>query len=465
MVPMRAIPFRVLCLLGMNDGDFPRVQRPLSFDLMAREPRIGDRNRRDDDRYLFLEALLSAREHLHISWIGRDQRDMSLLPPSVVVSELRDYIDRSSVAAGAGNSSVSDTPSVSDTLPVSALLTVEYPLQPFSASCFTGTVYRSHAAHWLPPRDPRVDSPAFVRQALSDPGDDSGPGGAWESVDINLLARFWSHPVRFFLQERLGLRLWVGEEALAENEPFAPDALERYQLARQSVDCLLSGREPGECSRRLRARGLLPHGGFGESLMAELYDRTSFLVRNLSMLGQERREPVSVDLDVAGIRLVGTLDGLHAKGLVTWRPTRWKGGDLIRLWVLHLVLNLAAPEGTGHRSFHLATDSVLSLQPVETAREQLAELLHWYQCGLREPLHFFPGTSLAWARARRTGRGAEQREAEKVWYDSFKTPGEQQDLAYRIALRGRDPLDQGFRELTRIWDPVLDVLEEDDAAA
>ena len=96
LMPMRAIPFRHVCLLGMKDGDYPRPQQPMDFDLMRQwgNYRPGDRSRRDDDRYLFLEALLSARDSLYISWTGRNVRDNSERPPSVLVAQLRDHINQ-----------------------------------------------------------------------------------------------------------------------------------------------------------------------------------------------------------------------------------------------------------------------------------------------------------------------------------------------------------------------------------
>lgn len=79
---MRSLPFKVICLLGLNDGDFPRNTKAAVFDLVAKHPAKGDRARRDDDRYLFLEALISAREILYLSYIGRDIRKDEELAPS-----------------------------------------------------------------------------------------------------------------------------------------------------------------------------------------------------------------------------------------------------------------------------------------------------------------------------------------------------------------------------------------------
>ena len=69
LLPMRSIPFRVVCLLGMNDGDYPRRQTGNSLDLMQYHRQKGDRSRHDDDRYLFLEALLAAQDYFYISYV------------------------------------------------------------------------------------------------------------------------------------------------------------------------------------------------------------------------------------------------------------------------------------------------------------------------------------------------------------------------------------------------------------
>ncbi|RWX50260.1 exodeoxyribonuclease V, gamma subunit, partial [Candidatus Electrothrix marina] len=211
MVPMRSVPFKVIWLLGMNDLDYPRTQRTPAFDLMAQRPRLGDRSRRDDDRYLFLEALLSARAHLAISWVGRDQQDNSSLPPSVVVAELRDYINRGWAAEKKPDFEVKKEQPVAD------ILTVEYPLQPFSRHCFSGNPkIASYASEWLPKP---LSSPSCAFTFLQGPLLQPEP---CQQVDLSRLVRFWNHPVRFFLEQRMGLRCRYAEEVLPEAEAFFP---------------------------------------------------------------------------------------------------------------------------------------------------------------------------------------------------------------------------------------------------
>src|SRR5690606_18631152 len=126
------LPFRLVCLLGLDDGALPRRTPAAGFDLIAQRPRRGDRARRLDDRYLLLEIILSARSGLYLSYVGRDPRSNAELPPSVLVSEMLDVLDLTAVCADGGK--------------VSERLRIQHPLQPFSPDNFaTGAGF---AANW-----------------------------------------------------------------------------------------------------------------------------------------------------------------------------------------------------------------------------------------------------------------------------------------------------------------------------
>src|SRR5690606_17692214 len=157
LMPMRAIPFRHVCLLGMNDGAYPRARQPLDFDLMGRDYRPGDRSRREDDRYLFLEALLSAREHLHVSWVGRSILDQSERPASVLVAQLRDHLAAGWRLAGrepghrAGDPPADEADSAREAgEQLLRALTIEHRLQPFHPAYFGAGDERlfSYAREW-----------------------------------------------------------------------------------------------------------------------------------------------------------------------------------------------------------------------------------------------------------------------------------------------------------------------------
>jgi len=437
MVPMRSIPFRVVCLIGMNGADFPRTQRPPSFDLMARKPRRGDRSRRRDDRYLFLEALLSARDALYLSWVGNDERDNSVKVPSVVIDELLDYLRQGYRLA--------------DGAEVTGHLLLRHPLQPFSRRYFDGSDVRlfSYAQTWAEAARTQVGThiPPFAQIALGPPDE------ALRTVDIEELIRFLRNPAQVFLTRRLGLRLTEEDEVPEDSEPFDADNLERYSLRDALLHARLDDREGEEKDMltRLRGEGVLPHGAPGELLFDEQLEEVEPLVRRLKGRLQPTLEPLEVDLPLTGFRLQGLIHHPRPNGLVDYRVGELKSKDRLAIWVRHLVLNCLKPEGIVPVSTFVAKDQTLILAPVDSAADLLTDLLDLRWHGLSAPLAFFPQSSLAWVE-RGYGSAFDQ-----AWSGDYNPAPERDQIAVRIAFRGRDPIDEAF-EITaqRILRPMLD---------
>ncbi|MGA7802843.1 MAG: exodeoxyribonuclease V subunit gamma, partial [Gammaproteobacteria bacterium] len=243
MVPMRSIPQQVIALLGMNYDSVPRAHRPLSFDRMAGDFRRGDRSRRDDDRYLFLETLLSARRCLYISYVGQSVRDNSTVPPSVLVSELLDYVDQ-------GFETGSE-------VPVREALLVRHPLQPFSPRYFEGheplfSYSRELCEASRASQSARAESVPLMRADLPEADE------TWRTVDVDRLVRFFMHPTRFLLRERLGVRLEEQEGLLETHEPFELDYDARRQLRGLLLRSHLEGEGPEQAVALARGAALLP---------------------------------------------------------------------------------------------------------------------------------------------------------------------------------------------------------------
>jgi len=247
---MRSIPFRMVCLLGMNDGDFPRSRPPVDFDLMAHDHRSGDRSRRDDDRYLFLEALLSAREKLHISWVGKSIQDNSDRPPSVLVSQLRDHIETCWRLADPNQK----------LLPA---LTVEHKLQAFSRDYFGNTdasPFFTYAKEW--------ERKADGKQTDDPRSEPLTPPTLQVPITLSQLAAFLKDPVKTFFQERLRVFYAADEQTSQDQEPFQLDGLEQWTLQNQLIqarlDALVHGQQEAESVERQLARirrsGELPLG-------------------------------------------------------------------------------------------------------------------------------------------------------------------------------------------------------------
>ncbi|WP_018716700.1 exodeoxyribonuclease V subunit gamma [Arhodomonas aquaeolei] len=458
MVPMRSVPFEAVCLIGLNDQDFPRQGPTMAFDLMATEGRRpGDRSLREDDRYLFLEALLSARSRLYVSYVGRSIRDDSERLPSVLVNELCDSLDRTFTAP--------------DGHPASASLLTEHPLQPFSAR-YSGApeaAVFSYADDWLRPAgggDTGDSAPApFIDAPLPE------PEAELREVTLEGLVRFLRNPAEAFLRLRLGTRMQREAVDEADSEPFDLDGLGAYQLREHLLAQRLRGHDPETLERLLDAAGTLPEGPFGRAVMDDTVTRVERLREHLEPLLGEPLPALEVDLELAELHLTGWLTDRREGGLLTYRPAPVRPADRLRLWVSHLALNAVAPgDDPGRISRHLgeggreAPPALLAFAAIdpEQARERLGALLALYWRGLRTPLPLPLASAHAYATALRRHGDADRAmtAAARVWEDNpFQgVPGEGSDPSWATVFRDAAPLDDpGFPALaTALFDPMSD---------
>lgn len=386
LMPMRSIPFKVVCLLGMNDGAYPRSIAPAGFDLIARHGRRGDRSRRQDDRYLFLEALLSAQKTLYISYIGRRIQDNSERIPSVLVTELLNYCEQGFA------------------LTPQQLLT-EHPLQAFSPSHFLPDTSQqglfSYIHEWLPAavRDELPPSP-FLTGPLPEHKDFNK-----ESVELAELLRFFSNPCRYFFNRRLKVYFSIQDQALEDTETFAMGPLENYQLKNELLSSLISREDQGTLVHRLQSRGDLPHSAFGRLLLEEQMTSLMLMADKLQMATEQERPDQEVNLLINGhhgkvtnIQITGWLKGQHPGGMVRYRPARFKGKDLIRNWIEHLCLSMTNNPCIT-KIYDLENEWCLPVIAPDIAEQYLATLVHYYHLGQTRPLAWFPETAFCWLKA------------------------------------------------------------------
>ncbi|MEO8936964.1 MAG: exodeoxyribonuclease V subunit gamma [Burkholderiaceae bacterium] len=398
LMPLRSVPFEVVCLLGMNDGDFPRQGRRDDFDLMALpgQQRPGDRSRREDDRYLMLEALLSARRALYVSWCGRSARDNSEQPPSVLVSQLRDYL-----AVGWHGPDGRD---------VLADRTTVHPLQPFSRRYFEGGALRTYAREWRAAHAGTADA-VVVAPAR----------GRFEPGDVPLtmaqLVRFLRNPVREFFRARLDIRVPEDDEAFDEDEAFGINGLTLYglctELLADPASLIRDGIDAGIENRlaRLRGSGRLPMFALGSRVVDELAATIRPMLAQWQVF--DARYPLAAERTVLrvafdGLAIDDWLDGLRSDGerciRLDMTASRLLDADgktvrterLVGAWVRMLVENVC---GQRTNAVLIGPDATLELDPddPETARTAFDELIQAWRDGMGTPLPFALRTSLAFA--------------------------------------------------------------------
>ena len=440
--PMRSVPFRVVCLVGMNDTAYPRHERAPAFDVVARNPQPGDRNRRDDDRYLFLETLLSARDVFYVSYVGQSSRDNSAIPPSVLVSELLDYTGGTAV---------------------------QHRLQPFSSVYFTANAAAlfSYSAENCAASEhaagKRTAPPAFTAGLISEPEPE------WHQLDATQLIRCMANPAKFFIEERLGLRLPRMGTLLKDSEPTEIDSLAKYKLQQDLLTHALRGEALEPLRPLTRASGELPPGFAGDAQWRALRDAAEHfagLVRQ--HIGDAADAPREVRFDSGEFRLRARLDHLHGARLVRYRLTTRKPKDLLTTWIEHLAANTER-----------ATESVLitaekekpvlnHFRPLDPAKatDHLEHLLELYWRALREPLPIFPRSSLAFVEQTLHPKGkrsplevaqAKWRREPEAWEPDKGEKPEATDPYLRVAFRNvADPLDAAWEQLAlEVFAPPL----------
>ena len=447
--PMRSIPAKIICLLGLNDRDFPRTSPRLSFDLMAEKPRRGDRSSREDDRYLFLETLLSARDRLYISYVGQSIKDNSPAPPSVLVGELKDYI--------AQGFELPEKNLLAD------LVETKHRLQAFSREYFTGGRLFSFSRDNLQASravQPQRTPPAPLLAApLAEPEPER------RRLTLPALADFFCQPARKLAEQRLGLKLQESGRVLAEREPFTLEALDRYQLKNELLELKLSG-ATGDANRAaVRASGRLPAGRTGDASYGQLTCEVEAFFRELKKFHPGKfLPPVPLEFSAGEFSVTGQFHRVTPAGLLFYRPAKIKAKDLLRAWIEHLLWN--ATGGSPSPAVVVATDAVWKLSPVADAPAQLEKLLALYWRGLSEPLKFFPESSFAFATADfklRTGTSGRSKKtpadcALEKWAGSefSKFTPESADAYFDLFFRNAAPLDEDFQRLARaVFDPLL----------
>jgi len=457
LMPMRAIPFRVVCLLGMNDGDYPRAQPPLDFDLMGGDYRPGDRSRREDDRYLLLEAVLSAREQLYVSWVGRSVRDNSEKPPSVLIGQLRDHLAAGWRLAGREG----------DGEALLEALTCEHPLQPFSAAYFRAdSTLFSYAGEWLAAHQEAEEqqAPAATEPPKLD-----------EPIELKVLQEFLRNPVRQFHQRRLKLYLEEMDTPLADEEHFEVDHLQNYSLRQELLQAALAEPDPDVAPQRLQERmthlqrsGHLPLAGFGDlyrqSVLEPLPDLLALRQRILSDWPEPVSSPVALDFAHDGVEVTGWLANLRRNAAgellslevraskLGRKPDDRKWHHLMKPWVAHL---LASARGLPLHTAVLGTDCGLYLAPLPQpdALQAAHDLLEIWRRNLTQPLPLAPKTACTYLLSQADDKG---RTAYEGGYQSGGERDESPDLRRHFTDYQSLVAAEGARELwEKLYGPLV----------
>jgi len=459
MKPMRSIPFKIIALIGMNDKVFPRIEKNISFNL-SEGRQAGDRSVKGEDRYLFLETLISARQTLYLSYIGQSIKDNSTLAPSTLVSELLDYIQTGYLSKTELKRIVFD-----------------HPLQAFSPRNFSEQEgFSSFSAQNLTAANVLDDSEKEMRFDF-DPG--LPPVGEdYKNVSIKNLVNFFDNPIKFLLNHRLKIRLDDEKEDLEENEPFDFDYLSKYSAEGDILNSINHSISRDLIKKITKSQGLLPHALPGDRLFNNTYEALAeFHSEIKSYIDQPSKDPYPFEIHIGEFTLTGIINTALENQLVRYRQSRVKVKDRIRSWLEHLVINKSQPEDYPRESILIGKEGktgkveIYRTEAIDNPEIYLKQLLEIYFSGLSQPLAFFPRSADKYMqeylkaltkikedgednKARQTGRT----KAIGTWNSNDHVTGESEDVYYQQCY-GRKSLfeDTDFENnILKILKPVFE---------
>ncbi len=450
LVPMRSIPFKTVCLLGMNDEDFPRRSQAVGFDLMSlTDSRLGDRSRRLDDRYLFLEAMLAARNCLYVSYVGRDSKDNSGKVASVLLNELLDYCTQAFILH---EDKVADTDTAGAQHNLLAYLVRQHPLQPFDLCYFNGVDSRvsSSSGQWyranLAAHARRTESheAAFCATPLPDRQQS-------ETIEIADLTRFFRNPAGYFFREVLGVYFKDPVQQLEDREPFSLTGLDQYSLGESALSALLSGQPRPEWQARMLASGSTLPGVAGALQLDKPWLKATSVTTNLAEQLDTPSTTLSIDFPIGNKRIVGEIEQIHADHLLFYRTGAIKSRQKLDYWIRHLCLACC-----GHASTTLliSDDATFRYDPVseEMARDILRPMVELFEGRYRRPMPLIPEVSYSWQQVMsgdNPDRQAAFTAATKSWTGNPYMPGgtESNDPCYARLFSIPEDIDAEFEQV------------------
>ncbi|MBB4663461.1 exodeoxyribonuclease V subunit gamma [Conexibacter arvalis] len=449
--PMRSVPHRVICLLGLDDDVFPRRSPRDGDDVLLDEPWAGDRDGRSEDRQILLDALMAAGDRLIVTYAGHSERTNAERAPAVPLAELLDVIDRTARAPAGGRARDA--------------IVVRHPLQPFDAANFAPSAlvdrrtWSFDAVTLAGARalgGERHARPPFLPHPL--------PPRQLDVIELDQLLAFVGHPIRAFLRQRLGVGVDAGAEELSDSLPIELDPLARWGLGARLLAARRAGVEMAVAVADERARGMVPPGALGDAVLdgvvAEVEAVLAAAADTVGGGGPLRTVDVRIALG-DGRTLAGTIGGVGHYVLPVVTYSRVDPRRRLESWVRLLALTAAFPERplvatTVGRARAEADDATTTIARITQppgdpearraqARAELERIVDLHDRGMREPLPLFRRTSAAYA----AGGGDAIARARKQWETDFQPLCEDRDPEHLLVFGARLPFERLLAEPPR----------------
>jgi exodeoxyribonuclease V gamma subunit len=437
MSDLQGIPYRQVCILGMNYDAWPSNNREPGFDLLHGDKRLGDRDRPADERYTTLQLIQAASQRVYISYVGRNIASADEIPPSVLVAELTNLAEKLGMPL---------TPHC-------------HAIHPFSPDNFNAhTPWQSHSKQWLAVAQ-QTGQGTQVRQALfaQEPAAAQTASEITE-LEVDDLLSFYRNPQRHFLRNQLGVYLQEQGLDWQNDEPFdLSDNFADGNIRQQMLQHYLKGFSD-ESDALLLADGVMPAGELGAILLQQQRQKVDELTAGInSAWVDDSLPPVPIALNIGGVQVNGSLSDLKPCGQVKLQATHYYDYQRVDTWLRHLLLCAAQPDGVALHSTVLAMDKTVHYPPQQEAVQLLQPWIEAYRQSQQQPLPFFAKSSSAYAASFTKGKHANNpdkalKKAEEKWRTQYQSVGDDKKPENVYLYRHCPPLDESF---ARVADALL----------
>jgi len=457
MLPMRSIPFKIICILGFNNGDFPRKKTAPGFDIISNYPELGDRSVVNDDRYTFLEEVLSVQKRLFISYLGYNILDNSERLPSVLLAEFIDYINN--------NFYFQD-----GTKDVTNFITRRHPLQSFDLKYFLNeNNFFSYSK-----TDYEI-AKSILKQYSKEPSYNPivlrgfpKENSKITEISISDFISFFKNPAEYFFKKRAGVILKNLEESLLDKEYFSLTPLSQYSMAKD-IFSDLSCFDEDYFFQKKRGEGILPYGNLGELYYDEFVSNTKRILKRIKELTNgENSRKIQIDISLDNFRITGEIPSVYANELILAEYSKLDKGNnllnakyILKAWVLHLILNISEPEEYNTRLF--GRDKLITFCPSKNFKSILKKMIQVYLEGNKKIIPFSPMTSFAYLINIKKNELKAKNETFKSWFGNDYFSGELENSYNLFAYKDYDIYNiEFFKYAVDTFFPILDYKGEED---
>ncbi len=379
LLPMRGIPYRMICILGLNQGEFPRTENPNTFDLRleTKDKRKGDRSRDKEDKYIFLESILAAEEIFYVSYVGQNSTQSFSPTPSAIVSEWHEYLET--------------------IFEENKLVT--HKLNPYDSEYFQGDNAQTFSNTWFS----EAERKRYATQEGKAINDQTLP---YDHVNLSELRAFFSHSARFFLQKKLGVYYEKEANTILDTEPFEISSLDDYKISETALESLKQNEPIDDLFSQTLHTGLIPSNALGATLLTKAIRRGEAIYSAIENELESKRQ-IQREVTIGPFKLQIDIQNVYKEVIIQARVGRLKDRQILQDWITHLAANLIEEIETKlvHRGDKNQIRTI-SLQPIEakTAEKYLSVFLEIYQDSLKVPVFFPPKESRALNREIKKGK-------------------------------------------------------------